>query len=218
MVEEWKRLQHAIKEGDHERESRQLSPFFVDAANRRLFVVVAWQAFARSRDGNLTRSCLPVDNGLPKESIRNPFIPWLDPVTKHWNPPLYNLHWQRALVKEARRLNMTHLLPSGPKTPLEFANTQARVWTERGRERERVELGTIRWSGVYEKKLNPFGVGRYFRTPAEVEEEKERRKAEKEQLTAEGAAEREWADFEKEVQVFPEEREVGGLPRWGPYA
>lgn len=71
------------------------------------------------------------------------------------------------LSKEARRLGLTDVLPSGPKTHPTFSNKEVNAWkvATAGRdpsvEPSIQELGTIRWTGVYMKKLNPFGAGRF---------------------------------------------------------
>lgn len=113
-------------------------------------------------------------NRIPEGQIRNPFLPWFNPITRRWDSPVYNLRQQRLLVKEARRLNLTDVLPSGPKTPPEFANTFLDAWREMGVERKRTELGRIIWAGVYKKKLNPFGQARFVEGKMDEEKRKAR--------------------------------------------
>ncbi|CED82678.1 hypothetical protein [Phaffia rhodozyma] len=113
-------------------------------------------------------------NHIPEGQIRNPFIPWFNPVIRRFESPIYTTREQRRLVEEARRLNITDVLPSGPKTPPEFANTFMDVWKETGKERTRTELGRIIWAGVYKKKLNPWGEGRFTEDRLSPEKIKER--------------------------------------------
>jgi len=79
------------------------------------------------------------------------------------------------LAKEARRLGLANVLPSGPKNHPSRSNKEMLAWrvsdpelddfdpssSSEAAEPKIVELGTIKWSGVYMKKLNPFGAGRF---------------------------------------------------------
>lgn len=47
--------------------------------------------------------------------LQNPFIPFLNPTTKRWAPPVYSMRRQAELVKAAQASNTLHLLPPGPK-------------------------------------------------------------------------------------------------------
>lgn len=110
-----------------------------------------------------TPSARPADNRVPEGTIRNPFLPWFNPVTRTFAPPIYNLRKQQVLQTECRRLGLTDVLPSGKKTPEGFANTTITAWTMKGPEgaKERVDLGQITWSGDYVKRVNPWGAGRF---------------------------------------------------------
>lgn len=47
--------------------------------------------------------------------LQNPFLPFFNPATKRWAPPLYSRRRQAELIKAAKASNTLHLLPSGPK-------------------------------------------------------------------------------------------------------
>ena len=51
--------------------------------------------------------------------LPNPFLPHKNPLTGRWAPPKYSLRQQAELVKSAKASNLTHLLPFGPKSPLD---------------------------------------------------------------------------------------------------
>jgi hypothetical protein len=109
---------------------------------------------------------LSQDLGLPEGSITNPFIPFMNPITRRWNSPLYSLPQQSELVSEARRLGITDLLPSGPKTPETHANESMQAYVHQYAHDMKtvigkVEQGEVKWHGVYVKRLNPFGAGRF---------------------------------------------------------
>ena len=102
--------------------------------------------------------------GIPEGHIRNPFLPWFNPISRRWNPPVYSRRRQADISKEARRLNLLHVLPSGPKTRPEYSNKEMLAWhvdeTAEGGPKV-VDLGQVKWFGVYMKKLNPFGKGKF---------------------------------------------------------
>jgi hypothetical protein len=120
---------------------------------------------------------LRLDNGLPRGVLRNPFLPWFNPITRTLSMPIYNSMQQHVLAKECRRLGYTNVLPSGKKTPEGFANETITAWKLKGPygQKVREDLGTITWAGTYEKKLNPFGAGR-FTVDKLTEAEREARK------------------------------------------
>ena len=41
----------------------------------------------------------------------NPFLPWLNPQTKKWRPPVYSLRQQADICKMARHYGVEELLP-----------------------------------------------------------------------------------------------------------
>jgi len=47
--------------------------------------------------------------------LQNPFLPFKDPKTQRWCPPLYSLRRQAVLVKAAKASGTLGLLPPGPK-------------------------------------------------------------------------------------------------------
>ncbi|KAG9047240.1 54S ribosomal protein L25, mitochondrial [Tulasnella sp. UAMH 9824] len=49
--------------------------------------------------------------------LQNPFLPRKNATTGKWIPPPYSLRRQADLVKEAKRNDLAHLLPRGPKNP-----------------------------------------------------------------------------------------------------
>lgn len=107
-----------------------------------------------------------IAHGLPEHTLPNPFLRYKNPISNRWQSPVYGLRKQTELVREARRLGMMHILPSGPKTPTEYANTSLEVsklyYAE---DRETVirkdVMGTIKWAGEYVPELNPFGAGKW---------------------------------------------------------
>lgn len=58
--------------------------------------------------------------------LPNPFLPHKNPLTGRWAPPKYSLRQQADLVKSAKASNLSHLLPFGPKSPLNADVTQLR--------------------------------------------------------------------------------------------
>ena len=48
--------------------------------------------------------------------LHNPFLPWKNPLTGCWRPPVYGLRRQADLVKEAKRFGVEPLLPPGRKS------------------------------------------------------------------------------------------------------
>lgn len=51
----------------------------------------------------------------PTLRLQNPFLPWFDPETKRWAPPLYSRRRQAELIKAAKKSGTLHLMPPGPK-------------------------------------------------------------------------------------------------------
>ena len=50
-----------------------------------------------------------------KVQLQNPFLPFLNPQTKKWAPPLYSRRRQAEIIKAAKAVGALHLLPPGPK-------------------------------------------------------------------------------------------------------
>ncbi|TDL25217.1 hypothetical protein BD410DRAFT_785087 [Rickenella mellea] len=51
----------------------------------------------------------------PQVALQNPFLPWFNPKSKRWHPPVYSRRRQAELVKKARETGLVGLLPLGPK-------------------------------------------------------------------------------------------------------
>jgi len=64
-------------------------------------------------------------SGTPVQ-LPNPFLPHKNPLTGRWAPPKYSLRQQADLVRSARTSNLSHLLPFGPKSPLNADVTRLR--------------------------------------------------------------------------------------------
>ena len=51
--------------------------------------------------------------------LPNPFLPHKNPLTGRWAPPKYSFRQQADLVKSAKASALIHLLPLGPKSPID---------------------------------------------------------------------------------------------------
>lgn len=64
----------------------------------------------KQEHGSLTASA-----GASQIIVSNPFLPWKNPATGHWRPPVYSLRRQKELVKSAKAAGVLDLLPPGLK-------------------------------------------------------------------------------------------------------
>ena len=100
--------------------------------------------------------------------IRNPFLPHKNTTTGRWAPPKYSLRRQADLVKSARKSQLVHLLPPGPKLPLkELAEAVAAApksttpkLVDAKANKKNVWLQQVVWEGeVKEKKVPGADIG-----------------------------------------------------------
>ena len=103
----------------------------------------------------------------PPQTLPNPFLPRLNPITGRWVPPKYSLRRQAELIKAARKSGTVPLLPPGPKltNPGQFlvTNSLSAPLNDIDNKGEDAHWSApIIWDGVVKVKANAESTSRLY--------------------------------------------------------